>query len=51
MTTLSRHVMSRQIMTQCQDDKPKHMDTVSFSDYDTDIVEYIAGSVLHHTIM
>ena len=48
MATVSRHMMSRLITLQCQDEeKPKHMDTVSISDYDIDIVEYIAGFVLH----
>ena len=39
MATVSRHVISRLIALQCQDDKAKRMDTVSISDYDIDIVE------------
>ena len=47
MATVSRHVMSRLITMQCQDDKATRMDSVSISDYDIDIVEYTAGFVLH----
>ena len=47
MATVSRHVMSRLIALQCQADKAKQMDIVSIADSDIDIVEYIAGFVLH----
>ena len=47
IATVSRHVTSRLITMQYQDDKVKLMDTVSISDYDIDIVEYTAGFVLH----